>query len=279
MRPGSNPTRRNRNIGTAKQGHGQDNRLTIPTSWADNRIYWEALKSPVAIPRRIAGRSLTFLVEPTRPESFYPCTVDDVSAVLGLVPQEDLDGIELVLLRQPTRKQARLNPVWGRFLYLATLGPYVGPAICIEAQDLSETLEWPNAMSTDDRRELRRLEHDGHRVIPGRRAYTIERTPESVRNTVLFRTLLHEIGHNVDWIQNVSAPSVQAGDRREVERIHREFASKPSKDREDFAHRYADGLSRQLRARNAIPFERSTNVRSMVKDGLDPAWFAAVVQS
>ena len=29
-RRGYDPTRRNRNIGTAKAGHGQDNRLVIP---------------------------------------------------------------------------------------------------------------------------------------------------------------------------------------------------------------------------------------------------------
>jgi len=37
VRAGRNPTRRNRNTGTAKQGHGQDNRHRLPRAWADSR--------------------------------------------------------------------------------------------------------------------------------------------------------------------------------------------------------------------------------------------------
>lgn len=37
MRPGWNPTRRNRNQGTAKRGHGQNNRMVIPCVWRSGR--------------------------------------------------------------------------------------------------------------------------------------------------------------------------------------------------------------------------------------------------
>ncbi len=43
QRPGWNATRRNRNIGTARQGHGQDNRMVIPSNWQDLRRYWKRL--------------------------------------------------------------------------------------------------------------------------------------------------------------------------------------------------------------------------------------------
>lgn len=52
MRPGWNPTKRNRNIGTKKQGHGRDNRLVIPQAWPEDRIFWEVLRSPVLVTRQ-----------------------------------------------------------------------------------------------------------------------------------------------------------------------------------------------------------------------------------
>jgi hypothetical protein len=54
-RPGREPTRRNRNIGTSKQGHGQDNRMVIPSRWPDDRVYFEVLRNPVPVVRRAGG--------------------------------------------------------------------------------------------------------------------------------------------------------------------------------------------------------------------------------
>ena len=273
MRAGWNPTRRNRNIGTPKQGRGQDNRLVIPKSWPDDRVFWDVLNHPVAIPRIIGNCELTFLVESPRPECFYPCTIDDVASALALVPQGDLAGIELIIFRQPTRKQAQISSVWGRFLHYAAPGPYSGTAICLEAYDLSERLSWPLSLGPDSCRELARLEADGHKVGQGCRRYTIRCTPESVRNTVLFRTLFHELGHSVDWVSSVILPTLDATDDDETKRIRQQFASKPTKDKEDFAHRYAEELASRLRKSGQIPFPAKVNSASILSDGLDPAWF------
>ena len=174
-----------------KQGHGQNNHLVIPKSWLDDRVFWEVLHKPIAIQEKIGECELTFLVEPPRPECFYPCTVTDVMSVLDYVPQSELEGLGLIIFRQPTRKQDQLNPVWGRFLYSATPGSFSGPAICIEAHNLNQTLQWSLSLQPDSQDELARLEADGHRIEKGRRDYTIHRTYESVRNTVLFRTDLY----------------------------------------------------------------------------------------
>ncbi len=64
-RPGWNPTRRNRNLGTAKAGHGLDNRLVIPASRNDPRRYWERLRDPVSV----AVGAFTILVESWKPSS------------------------------------------------------------------------------------------------------------------------------------------------------------------------------------------------------------------
>jgi hypothetical protein len=42
QRPGWNPVRRNRNVGTAKQGRGRDNRMVIPSNWHDSRTFWQS---------------------------------------------------------------------------------------------------------------------------------------------------------------------------------------------------------------------------------------------
>jgi hypothetical protein len=275
MRPGWNPTRRNRNIGTAKQGHGQNNRLTIPKSWPDDRVFWEVLVNPIAITRMIQNQEITFIVEPAYADWFYPCTVDDVAQVLSLVPEDDLEGIELIIFRQPTRKQNHQNYVWGRFLYYPSVGQYSGTAICLEAQCLSKPLRWPLSLGPESTRELGRLRADGHIIHQEKRHYRIESNPETLRNTVLFRTILHELGHYVDWVRSVILPSLATEDDGEDERIHQEFDTKPSAMREDFAHRYAAELFTKLRAQGKLPFPHICDPVSMDRDGLEASWFTS----
>jgi hypothetical protein len=64
MKSGRDATRRNRNIGTAKRGHGQNNKLVIPTRWHPNlTIYYENLCNYRTVLRAVEGRPITFLVE------------------------------------------------------------------------------------------------------------------------------------------------------------------------------------------------------------------------
>src|ERR1700742_1273204 len=111
MRNGRNPTRRNRNIGTAKQGHGKDNRLTIPTICRDERIWGAQLGRKYLLVRRtISGRELVFIVESTKAGYFHSCTVEDICRLLSFVPLDDWESLELVVLRQSTRKQEIDSP-------------------------------------------------------------------------------------------------------------------------------------------------------------------------
>ncbi len=274
MRSGRNPTRRNRNIGTVKQGHGQDNRDVIPAGFPDDRIFYEHLVNPVAVRRTIGDHNLTFLVEPTRSDCTHACTIDDVCHILQFVSQDHLDGIELVLLRQPTRKQSTLSSVWGRFVYYAVTGKYSGTAICLEAQDISKPWHWKtSSASPDDHKELDRLREDGHRIALKKRFYEIERTLESVRSTQLYRTLLHELGHYVDWLIHLLNPVVASSDPDEEDRITRAFDGKPFQEREAFAHRYADDLKAGLTSKQSVPFERILDYKRMEREGLNRKWF------
>ena len=45
------------------------------------------------------------------------------------VPGDAFELIDMIVFRQPTRKQIRLSSVWGRLLYWATIGRRTGTAI------------------------------------------------------------------------------------------------------------------------------------------------------
>ncbi len=192
MRPGWNPVRRNRKIGTGAQGYGQDNELVIPESRHDPRRYFEQVSSCVSFSRSVGKRKLQFLVEPPTDGWFYPCTPDDVAEVLKYCPEVDLETVDLILFRQPTRKQRVLSPVWGRALWFAEVRRRKGSAIVLEAQNL-EPISWKKSLTPEFDRELKRLESDGHCIVTDKREIRIEVTATSLRHTLLYRTLLHEL--------------------------------------------------------------------------------------
>ena len=163
MRPVWNPVRRNKNIGTKAHGYGANNKLTIPESWHETKCYFERLTSYTVITRLVGTRELRFFVEPTRHDWFYPCTIDDICLVLSHCSSEILKTFDFVVMRQPTRKQRILCPVWGRAIFAFDIDKYSGPAIVIEAQDL-RPIEWQESVDPEARRERDRLLQDGHDI-------------------------------------------------------------------------------------------------------------------
>lgn len=133
MNAGRNNTRRNRNIGKATQGHGQNNKFEIPShfSYREPKVYFEDLKNYRTVGRIIKGHLIKFLAEETREDRTHACTVDDINYVLQNVPAADLEFLPLIILRQPKRKEEILNPVWGRYIYYATIDEHSGSAICL----------------------------------------------------------------------------------------------------------------------------------------------------
>jgi len=251
--PGWNPTRRNRNIGTAKQGHGQDNRLTIPDDWHNYRMFWERLTRFKAIFREIGRHKVTFLVERTRANSYHACTVDDVFHVLDHMPFADARNIDLVILRQPKRKEEILNRAWGRLAFYAEVGDYSGTAIILEAMEPSGSILWRRSVDPEDVKELERIRADGDQISVTKRGYEITTSLESIRARQLYRTVPHEIGHYVD-------------SRRMT---HSEWESKPSIEKEAFAHRYADTMRDQLINAGVIPFARKLIPDNLINEGLN----------
>lgn len=234
-----NPTRRNRNIGTSKQGYSQNNKMSIPWPAIIEKDFYERLGYFEKIYREVNGKPYTFIIEETRQNSKHACSVADIEGILELIPVEDLEGLSLIVFRQPKRKEETLSSVWGRLIYSYAFEDDFQPAIIIEAIDYSKKLKWSKKLSIESQKELDRLIVDGHRFVDTRRSYEAEYEIDNVRNTQLYRTLLHEIGHYVHYLSIVVRPGTEEN-LEEWEKRHDYYFSLPSVEKEQFAHNYAE---------------------------------------
>lgn len=268
-----NPTRRNRNIGTKKSGHSQNNKFVVPERWCDYRVFWERLVEPVILPIEIKGHEITLIIEPVKKGYVHACTPTDIIKVLSLIEQEHLEEIELVVLRQPKKKEEILKPVWGRFVYYADIGKYSGPGVYLEAVQINKILKWGNKLDSYEKKELTSLEKDGHKIKRVKRGHDIHTTPSSVRGTQLFRTLPHEVGHAVDYLYNSLTPSISAESETESDYITEVYNSKPSLDKEEYAHRYAREFYEKHSSEGILPFEHIYDENLLKEQGLNEKWF------
>ena len=94
---------------------------------------------------------------------------------------------------------------------------------------------------------------------------------QAVRRTQLYRTLPHEIGHYVDYLESVDNPAGE--DYEEWKRLDKLYSSKSSKDKETFAHRYATDFYEQQVAMGNLPFALKYYPELLIGSGLDPSWF------
>jgi hypothetical protein len=255
-------TRRNRNIVTVKQGHGQNNRLTISEPYfgsGDDRVFTERLTHSKKFSRTINGHEFIFAVEKLRADCYHACTVDDVAFMLTHIPPADYGDLRLIIFRQPKRKEEILSHVWGRLWYFYEFEDVSGPVILLEAQQKEGVLKWPKKLIVDDRDEFERLQQDGHVFVAGKRDYRAQLTPENARATQLYHTLPHEFGHYVDYCQSVKMPAPARAvfsEMPEDERLDYYFDSITTAEHEKFANAYADRLRADLLEKGVIPFPR-----------------------
>jgi hypothetical protein len=251
------PERRNRNIGTKRSGYAKSNDMRIPESWFDKHgacsMYYERLELAHVEKVTIGDLEFKILYERPRDGFSYGCSPSDVVKLLSIAAKIVPALPEIVAFRQPTRKQRQQFPVWGRFLYFAELGKHEGTAIVIEAQELGASLNWSKNMSLEDRAEFERLVGDGHFFMETKRYFQAQLAENEIRNTNLYRTLLHELGHLTDYHQKVlNKQTALDPDQRVAEDL---YFSRPTPEREVFAHRFAEKLSCSLRTAGEIPFE------------------------
>lgn len=248
-----NAIRRNRNIGTSKQGHGKNNKLTIPQPCLVDKVFHERLGPYEKIDKVINGHLFTFIIEKTRSSALHACSVDDVENMIGNIPFSDYGELKFIVFRQPKRKEEILSPAWGRLIYSYEFENGYYPAVILEAVDYNRKMRWSRSLSPEDQIELERLRSDGHRFIADKRAYILKFEVSSVRNTQLYRTLLHEFGHYVHYREVVEQPAKE--DEEGEERLKREevYFKIPKSDRERFAHGYADRLLSKIKEQKLIP--------------------------
>jgi hypothetical protein len=128
-----NPTRRNRNIGSAKQGHGQSNRLIIPSPCTSSKTFYERLENYEKTEIKINGHDFLFIVEQTRQNCRHACSIADLTRVIENIPLQDYGELRLIVLRQPKRKEELLSRAWGRLIYSYEFENDFLPAVIIEA--------------------------------------------------------------------------------------------------------------------------------------------------
>lgn len=251
------PERRNRKIGTSDAGFRKSKDMRIPESWLDRdgevRIYHNRIDPDLIKEFNFPESKLTVLYETPRRNFTYGCSPLDVFHLISKMPIKDLEGLRLVAFRQPTRKQSMMNPVWGRLIYEDDFGRHHGSAIILEAVEKTRPIKWSRKADLASQAELERLRDDGHVIESNRREYIIHPSEAAIRNTILYRTVLHEIGHWVHWLTDVirqetalSSVEVQARDL---------YHAKAVIERESFAHRYAHERATELRKKQIIPFE------------------------
>jgi hypothetical protein len=181
------------------------------------------------------------------------------------------------VLRQPKRKEAILNGIWGRLAYGGAIGRpqdgmFTGPAVFLESTTPNFEFSLSASMRPDVQAEFERLRRDGHIITRTGRRFVIQCSVDTVRNTQLYRTILHEIGHWVDWLQKVrrpvAPPEVGDDDYFWREGLQDEYDRRPSQERETFANQYADRMWTRLSDSGVIPFARKLDF-----EGLDLADF------
>lgn len=252
----NNPTRRNRNIGTDKQGFGQNNKLTIPEPCGVLKSFYERLTDYQKIKSVINGHDFLFVIEQTRTDSQHSCSVSDIETIIEQIPKENYGELKLIVLRQPKRKEEILSPTWGRLIYSYEFEKDYYPAIILDAIDFTRKFKWKNNLSIDDQKELERLIEDGHKIVNDGRHFIAQYELKNVRNTQLYRTLPHEFGHYVQYLYFVERPATEDEDFEVWEARRDKYFEIPKAEKEKFAHKYADNLKNELTRKKIIPFEQ-----------------------
>ncbi|MDB4901706.1 MAG: hypothetical protein JWQ63_987 [Mucilaginibacter sp.] len=250
-----NPTRRNRNIGTSKQGHGKSNKLTIPSPCVVSKTFFERLGPYEKVEKLINGHSFIFVTESTRQSSKHACSISDIERIIENIPLTHYGSLRLIVLRQPKRKEEIVSPVWGRLIYSYEFEDNYYPAIILEAVDYNKKLHFKKSQSPDDQKEFERLKKDGHQFVENKNIFTSSYGIEKVRNTQLYRTLLHEFGHYVQYLEVVEMPGKTDEDFEDWDKRFEVYLKIPKSAKEKYAHKYADDLLEKLQNEKLVPFD------------------------
>lgn len=244
MKPGWNPIRRNKNIGTKKSGHSKTNLFYTPGK-ADELILKNINSQSVIT---VNGLEFSFIVEELYDEYMHCCTADEISKVLSFIPQCDLEGLRFIILKQPTKKEEMLRPCWGRVIYNFSYNKKSGSAIILYAINIEKEIFWRNSLNPQGIRELENLKDEGHLVFMEGKNIRIKSSFNSAKMTQLYRTLFHEVGHLI-YFKNF----IKEHNNTDFAGICELYFKRPVEQREDYAITYASHIRKRLLTENLIP--------------------------
>lgn len=239
-----NPIRRNKNIGTSKQGVRKQSVFRLPFDSKNLLDFYEKLGIYKKLEIDLGNKNILFVVESTKKDFIHACSIDDIVHILKSVDFKYWEALEMVVLRQPKKKEIFISPVWGRLIYSYSFENQYKKAIILESINCSKKLKWSKKLGIDNQKELDRLKRDGHLILEQKNQYEIQININSARNTQLYRTLLHEIGHLYHF----------AITEKEV---YKRFLSS---EKENFAYQFSDRMKKELEDRQIIPFKRKLNM-------------------
>lgn len=140
----------------------------------------------------------------------------------------------------------------GRLVYTAEIRQHLGTAIILEAQKINCFSNWPRKLDPEDHLEIERLKAAGFQYKLNKRTHSFKIEESPLRNTLLYRTFLHELGHLKQYeLETLDEDTCLHEDHDIAWDLYR---AKPQVEREQYANRYADELSEKLRAEGHIPF-------------------------
>ncbi|MCU0436428.1 MAG: hypothetical protein MUC49_00835 [Raineya sp.] len=238
-----NPIRRNQNIGTSKQGAKKQSIFSLPFDSNNLLDFYEKLSSYQKLEIDLGDKKILFVVEGTKKDFIHACSIEDVVYILKSIDFKYWKTLEMIVLRQPKKKEVFISPVWGRLIYSYSFENQYKKTIVLESVNCFKKLKWSKKLHSQEQKELERLRKDGHFILEQKNYYEIQINIDSARNTQLYRTLLHEIGHLYHFAI-----------------INEETYKKlPSSEKEYFAHQFSDELKKELEEQQIIPFKRKLN--------------------
>lgn len=137
----------------------------------------------------------------------------------------------------------------------------------LEAIDLSRRIIYGRKSQTPEQQnELKRIIRDGHIILEHKSEYIYQPTISCCRNTQLYRTLLHEIGHYVQYLECTVRKKCSHSDQIDYEELYHKI---PKSEKESFAHKYAETKKEELERNGVIPFDRMLDFKTLRIENLD----------
>ena len=159
--------------------------------------------------------------------------------MLNHLPEKDLEGFGVLIFRQPKKKELIHSSVWGRLIYSIEYKDDYLPSIILEAIPRRTEHHFTKKQTVDQTNEFELLKKDGLKFVLTKRGYVAKINEGIVKNIQLYRTLLHEVGHYVHYLDIVERPGDDNEEYEEWEKRHNSYFSIPSREKETFANNYA----------------------------------------